>query len=147
MTFARLHVGSDGYNSRMDPLQLEEVARRHGILLLLQFGSTLTSHARPDSDLDLAVLVARAPRSLTEHADLAADLQALTPHREIDLALLNRADPLLLKKITDSCALLYGSRRRLHELKMYAFKRYQDHRRYLALEREYVASALRRAAP
>jgi hypothetical protein len=43
--------------------------------------------------------------------------------------------------------LLHGSPRRLHELKMYAFKRYQDHRRYLAMERDYVARAVRSAAP
>ena len=45
---------------------------------------------------------------------------------QVDLVLLNRADPLLLKKITERCALVYGPERRLHELKMYAFKRYQD---------------------
>ena len=131
----------------MEPQQLEEVARRHGIRLLLQFGSTLTDYVRPDSDLDLAVLLERAPRSLGEDPALLADLQALIPAREVDVALLNRADPLFLKKITDNCVLLYGSPRRLHELKMYAFKRYQDHRRYLALERDYVAGALRKAAP
>ncbi len=75
--------------------------------------------------------------------DLIGDLQALTPDREVDIALLNTADPLFLKKITETAALVYGSQRRLHEFKMYAFKRYQDHRRYLALERDYVARTLR----
>jgi hypothetical protein len=32
------------------------------------------------------------------------------------------------------------------ELRMYAFRRYQDHRRFLALEREYVARRLRALA-
>ena len=136
-----------GYNSRMEPQRLEDLARRHGILLLLQFGSTLTGHARADSDLDLAVLLDHAPRSLEEYAALIADLQALTPDREVDVALLNRADPLFRKKITDNCVLLYGALRRLHELKMYAFRSYQDHRRYLAMERDFVGRALRTAAP
>ena len=74
--------------------------------------------------------------------DLIADLQALVPDREVDLVVLNRADPLLLKQITDHCELIYGSPRRLDELKLYAFKRYQDHRRYLDLERRFVAEAL-----
>lgn len=129
----------------MDPTRLEGVARRHGILMLVQFGSTLTAHVRADSDLDLAVLLEHVPRSLAEYSELIADIQALTRDREIDVALLNRADPLLLKKITDKCVLLYGSPRRLHELKMYAFKRYQDHRRFLGLERDYVTRALRNA--
>lgn len=130
----------------MDPQRLDDVARRHGILLLLQFGSTLTSHARPDSDLDLAVLLDHVPRTLDEHAELVADLQALAADREVDVALINRADPLFLKKITERCELLYGSPRRLYELKMYAFKRYQDHRKYLALERGYVTRMLGHAA-
>jgi uncharacterized protein len=129
----------------MDSPQIEDVARRHGIELLLQFGSTVSGRARADSDLDLAVLLGRMPASFTEHSALIGDLQALSPDRIVDVAMVNRADPLFLKKITECCALLYGSPRRLHELKMYAFRRYQDHRRYLALERDYVAAALRSA--
>jgi predicted nucleotidyltransferase len=127
----------------MDERELEQVARRHGIVLLLQFGSTVTGRTHPASDIDLAVLVERTPRSLGEHADLLRDLQAVFPGREVDLALINRADPLFLRKITEQCRLLHGSPARLAALKMYAFRRYQDHRKYLALEREYVARSLR----
>ena len=130
----------------MDVARLETIARQHGILLIVQFGSSVSGLLRPDSDIDLAVLVERMPDSLASQAQLVADLQSLYPDREIDLVLINRADPLLLRKITERCALVYGSERRLHELKIYAFKRYQDHRRYLALEREYVAKAIRSLA-
>lgn len=130
----------------MNSQQLEDLARRHGILLLLQFGSTVSGRARSDSDLDLAVLLDRTPVGLTDHSALAGDLQALSPDRDVDVAMVNRADPLFLKTITESCTLLYGSPRWLHEPKMYAFRRYQDHRRYLALESDYVAGALRTAA-
>jgi hypothetical protein len=34
----------------------------------------------------------------------------------------------------------------LQELKIYAFKRYQDHRRFLAMERDYVARKLQALA-
>jgi predicted nucleotidyltransferase len=135
------------YNARVNPSLLEDVARRHGILLLLQFGSTVSGRARAESDLDLAVLVERVPATLEEYADLSADLQSIAPDRRVDVAVINRADPLFLKQILEHCALLHGSLRRLHELKMYAFKRYQDHRRYLAMERDYVARTLRSAAP
>jgi hypothetical protein len=57
------------------------------------------------------------------------------PGQEVDLAVLDRADPLLLKQVLEGCRLLAGSPRRLAELKMYAFRRYQDHRRFLDLER------------
>ena len=129
----------------MDLSRLQDIAQRHGIQLLLQFGSTVTGHARPDSDLDLAVLVERAPMTLSHHADLDADLQSIAPDRRVDVSLINRADPLFLNRIVEHCTVLYGSARRLHELRMYAFKRYQDHRRYLAMERDYVARTVRSA--
>ena len=131
----------------MDPQGLEPIALRHGIELILEFGSMVTGHVHLRSDLDLAVLLDRPALSFEELADLRHALQSLDPDHEVDVAIINRADPLFLKKITERCRLLYGSRRRLAELKIYAFKRYQDHRRYLALEREYVRRTLGRLSP
>ena len=128
----------------MDAQALEQIAHRHGIALIVEFGSMVTGHVHPRSDLDLAILLQRPPLSFEELADLRHELQTLHPDHEVDVAMINRADPLFLKKITERCRLLYGSPRRLAELKIYAFKRYQDHRRYLALEREYVKRVLGR---
>jgi predicted nucleotidyltransferase len=130
----------------MDPGALEKIARRHGIELILQFGSLVTGQVHPRSDLDLALLFDRPAVSFEELADLRHELGSLDPDREVDLAIINHADPLFLKKITEQCRLLHGSPRRLAELRIYAFKRYQDHRRYLALEREYVDRTLGRLA-
>ncbi len=126
----------------MNDLGLERVAQRHAIRLLLQFGSTVSGHVHRRSDVDLAALLDRPSLSFGEYADLLHDLQSLYPDREVDLVLINRADPLLLKKITDTCRLLYGPVRRLQELKIYAFKRYQDHRKYFELERDFVIRAV-----
>ncbi|MFQ5521886.1 MAG: nucleotidyltransferase family protein [Candidatus Methylomirabilia bacterium] len=126
----------------MDVGYLEEIARRHGIRLLLQFGSTVSGRVHPRSDMDLAVLLDHPSLSTPEHLDLLHDLQSVYPAREVDLVLIHRADPLLLKKITETCRVLYGPVRSLHELRIYAFKRYQDHRKYFELEREFVSRAL-----
>jgi predicted nucleotidyltransferase len=117
----------------VDPDHLSAVCRTRGIRLILQFGSTVSGRSHPASDIDLAVLLARRPASLDEQVDLVADLQSPLPGREVDVALINGADPLFLKKITEQCRLLYGSPRALSELKIYAFKRYQDHRPFLAM--------------
>lgn len=116
----------------------ESLARNHGIRLLLQFGSTVSGLSQAHSDVDVGALLDRVPATLHEHAELAADLQRCFPDRELDLAIINRADPLFLKQIVDGGRLLYGSPRALAELKLYAFKRYQDHRRFLAMERDHV---------
>lgn len=130
----------------MDPAadQLEPLAQKHGIVLILRFGSSVTSRPHAGSDIDLAVLVERLPPSLAAHADLLRGLQELYPGKEVDVAFINRADPLFLKKITDVCRLVYGSARDFQRMKIYAFKRYQDHRRYLDLERRYLERVLAR---
>lgn len=126
----------------MKPADFDRIARHYGIRLLLLFGSSVTGNVHPRSDVDLAVLLDRPRLSLGEHAELIHELQRLFPDREVDLAILNHADPLFLKKITDSCRLLHGSPSVLQRLKLLAFKRYQDHRRYLDLERRFVARAV-----
>ncbi|MBI5627763.1 MAG: nucleotidyltransferase domain-containing protein [Candidatus Rokubacteria bacterium] len=126
----------------MDTQRLEEIARTHGILLMLRFGSTVSGRTHPRSDLDIAVLLVQPALSLAALADLTHDVQTLFPGQDVDLAVINHADPLFLKKITEQCSLLYGTPGRLRDLKCYAFRRYQDHRRYLAMERDYVARSL-----
>jgi predicted nucleotidyltransferase len=129
----------------MDPSaeQIAPIAAKHGIVLLLRFGSSVTGRLHEQSDVDLAVLLERMPASLEAHGALESDLQAFFPGRVVDLAILNHADPLFLKKVTEACELLYGSSSALQRLKIYAFKRYQDHRRYLDMERRYVERSLR----
>ena len=130
----------------MERPALDAIATRHGALLVLQHGSTVTGTADATSDLDLAVLFEHAP-SMDAYLSCVADLQAAFPGRDVDVALLNHADPLLLKRVTDRCVLLSGSAARLRDLRLYAFKRYQDHRRFFQLEREYVRRKVRSARP
>jgi uncharacterized protein len=117
---------------------LHDIAKKHGIVLALKFGSSVTGQVHPRSDVDLAVLLDRSNVTLHEHGELIESLQPLFPDRELDLALINHADPLFLKKITDNCELLYGPPERLQALKLRAFKRYEDHRRFFEMERKFA---------
>jgi predicted nucleotidyltransferase len=117
---------------------LGDIAKKHGIVLVLKFGSSVTGRVHPRSDVDIAVLLDRPNVTLHEHSALLQSLQPLFPDRELDLALINRADPLFLKKIADNCELLFGPPERLQALKLYTFKRYQDHRRFFEMEREFA---------
>jgi predicted nucleotidyltransferase len=127
--------------------ELNEIAKRYGVRLVLQFGSSVTGKIHARSDVDIAVLLDHSETSFQAYADLLDDFQRLFPGREVDLALINHADPLFLKKITDDCQLLYGRAEQLQELKIYAFKRYQDHRRYFEMERQYATKHLASASP
>jgi len=121
--------------------QLQQVAMaatEHGVALVLLFGSTVSGGEHARSDLDIAVKYAGTPPDFRGLADLQHALQGVFPEREVDLAVINRADPLFLKKITECCQLVYGDPGALEELRIYAFKRYQDHRPFFAMERAYV---------
>jgi predicted nucleotidyltransferase len=126
----------------MDEATFEEVAAAHGVRLLVQFGSTVRGRAHEASDVDLGVVLERPDPDFREYGALVEDLQRSFPDRPVDVAILNHADPLFLKQVMDGATLLYGSTRQFQELKILAFKRYQDHRRFLALEREVVARRL-----
>jgi predicted nucleotidyltransferase len=128
----------------MGPEALARIAERHGVVLLLQFGSSVTGQRHARSDLDLGVLLDRPHVSLDERGALLHDLQTAFPGEDVDFAILDHADPLFLKKVMESCRLLHGDPGRLQRLRIYAFKRYQDHKRYLDLERRFVERRLTR---
>jgi predicted nucleotidyltransferase len=133
-------MGGDRADRTSDAM--ENLARRMGIRLMLQFGSTVSGMHHPHSDLDIAVMFGTGDVPLRVLSEISEELQELFPGQEIDLAVVNRADPLFLKKITEQCRLLFGKPDDLGRLRLYAFKRYQDYRRFLALERRFVSRRL-----
>jgi uncharacterized protein len=122
---------------------LARVAEAHGIRLALLFGSAASGRLHENSDIDVAVLVKSPDLPLSQFSELYHELQSAVPERKVDLSFLNRADPLFLKKIMESCSVLYGDERELQQLKIYAFKRYQDYRRFLDFERKYARQFVR----
>lgn len=124
--------------------ELASLAQTYGIRMLLLFGSAVSGREHTDSDVDLGLLLKNPNLGYRERAALQSELQQMFPEREVDLAILNHADPLFLKKVTERCMLIYGDTSELQSLKMYAFRRYQDHKRFLEMERRYVKSHLAR---
>lgn len=125
------------YTATVSPSPFDEIARRHGARLLVQFGSTVSGRTHPGSDVDVAVFF-EGDATYARVGGLLADLEAALPGRTVDLGLLNRADPLFLKKALEGARLLAGEPRDLALLRLYAFRRYQDHRRFLRLEERHL---------
>jgi predicted nucleotidyltransferase len=128
--------------------KIEMLARKYGIRLILLFGSTVTGRLHSKSDTDAAILLEKARAlSFEDYSALIYGLETALRVRELDLSLIHHADPLFLKRITDRCQILYGSQQTLSELKIYAFKRFQDHKRFFDLEAAYVKRTLSAAEP
>lgn len=121
---------------------LGELAQRFSIRVILQFGSTVTGTTHDRSDVDLAVQLDTPDVSLETILEMQDALQLRFPGREVDLAILNRADPLFRKKIMEGCRMLFGTSQDFARLRLYSFKTYQDFQPYLELERQSVARRL-----
>ena len=115
----------------------DAIASRHRARLLVQYGSTVSGRTHAGSDVDVAGLFDGVP-DYTRLGGLLADLEGAFPGCDVDLGLLNHADPLVLKKVLESARLLAGSSQDLASLRLYAFRRYQDHRRFLRLEERHL---------
>ncbi|KRT73330.1 MAG: polymerase beta domain-containing protein, protein [Deltaproteobacteria bacterium CSP1-8] len=114
------------------------VARRHGIALVLLFGSFAAGNTRENSDVDIAVRFQDREVSLRRLLEVQEELSGIFPGREIDAVSLERADPLFMKKIAERFLVLYEEPGAADAFLRLAFKRYQDHGKYLAMERDFA---------
>jgi predicted nucleotidyltransferase len=124
--------------------QLDAVARRHGIRLLVAFGSRVSGRPHPASDLDLAVLLDVPGRD--DPLGLLADLQAVFPTCAVDVLWLHRADPLIGWHALRAPRLLYGNPADLARRQAYAWRRMVEYEPFFALEAEAVRRGIARLA-
>ena len=105
-------------------------ARRPEIQAAYIFGSVAQGRARPDSDIDIAVLLNRAltaARALTYRLDLAAALGALLHRDDVQLVVLNEAPPLLAHRVLSRGVLVFErSRAARARFQVETARRYAD---------------------
>src|ERR1700746_520351 len=94
----------------MDEGRLRDISHRHGIRLLVQFGSSVAGPVHARSDLDLGVLLACPAPTLRQLGEIHVALQSLVADRQVDVAILNRADPRFRKKAPSAAACWRGHR-------------------------------------
>ena len=82
-------------------------ADTHNVVAVYLFGSQARGTARPRSDIDIAVLLAKEPPSTFQGLclDMESDLERRLA-REVDLVILNRAPPDLVHRILRDARLL-----------------------------------------
>lgn len=126
---------------------LETVCHQYGISLVVLFGSQVTGLARDDSDVDLGVLVDCYPLALETELALIRDLVHATRSGNLDVTILNQADPLLGYHVVRHGIPVYE--REPHTLSRYrlrAWKRFIDTARFRRLQRPFVEAFLKGAA-
>ena len=125
---------------------IAEIARRRGLKLVMLFGSVAAGSDRPDSDVDIAVRFGAADMPFSRVLDIQRDLSSLLDGRKVDLSVIDHADPLFMKKIAEACVILYEEPGEGRRFMLLSFKRYQDYKKYLAIERAYALDYVKRIA-
>lgn len=106
------------------------VAGREEIEAVILFGSVARGEARPDSDLDVGVLLNRKVYEAGfDLLRLIADMSDAFERSDIDVVVLNGASPLLMHQVVRDGHVLYAtSNRVVAEFQIYAIQQYEDTR-------------------
>lgn len=92
---------------KIDKTELNKLAKKHNLKMLLLFGSQVNGRAKPDSDIDIAYS-AQKPLSTTERIDLNNDLSDFFKKDNVDQIDIKNANPLLLYEISRNSKLIFG---------------------------------------
>ncbi len=128
--------------------KITEIIRGHGllypaILAIYLFGSQSTGKAKPDSDLDLAILLFPGQEEDFPLLELAVSLEKALGLR-VDLVILNRAGELLKYQVRRYGRLLYDRDPRLRkQFEVRGRKAFDD---FLYLHRRHLSRAIHRPA-
>lgn len=115
-----------------------------GCRLIVLFGSVVRREGRVPEDLDLGVLGTRPLDPVTVTNRLIQELGV----QQVDVAYLNRADPLLLAVVArDGIPLFEAQPGDFAQFASLALRRYADTRKFRESERQEIRDRLGRGAP
>lgn len=114
-------------------LKIEKIAKKFHLKMIVVFGSFASGKNRADSDLDVAVLGLKEV-SFKDQIRLTNEL-SLIFNKNIDLSVLNTANPLLLFQASKNSILVFGNKEEFLKFKLYAFSAYNDYAPYFEMEK------------
>lgn len=108
-------------------MDVNTIAKKYSLRLLLLFGSQVTGKTHKESDFDVAYL-SEKELHIEDEGRLILDLMPIlniSDERLINLVNIKRASPLLFYAMTSSCKLLFAENPLVFPtLRAYAFKKY-----------------------
>ncbi|MBM3242080.1 DUF86 domain-containing protein [Candidatus Poribacteria bacterium] len=111
----------------MDVSVFEQWCHKYDVEMVILFGSQAKNSARPDSDIDLGILLVKHPIPVEEELQLCLDLVGVVQTGKVDMVILNHADPFLCYEAACYGIAIYERKPLLFDrFKVMAFKRFVD---------------------
>ena len=119
---------------KINKKEIEKIAQKYNLEMILLFGSQVNGRAKPDSDVDIAYS-AQKQLSTNEKIDLNNDLCDFFKKDIVDQVDIKNANPLLLYEISQNSKLIFGKEIDYLEFKTFAFRNYIDSESLFNLEK------------
>lgn len=119
--------------------RLLKVFDNYELTLLIIFGSYNSDNFNKDSDIDLAVKVNLPDKISKNRIKLLDKISSIFDHRDIDLILLNYAEPLIKYKIACEGSLIYEKKKGLFQkFQIRAMSEHNDARKFYELDKKSI---------
>lgn len=118
-----------------DKKKIEEIAKKHGLALVVLFGSQATGYTHKQSDVDIGFISDR-DIDYRENYDISIELGRIFKNPDVELVNLYNVSPEFKKQVSDTGIVLYESDPLIFDLyKIQAFKTYVEHKPLRELRR------------
>ncbi|MFA5961814.1 MAG: nucleotidyltransferase domain-containing protein [Parcubacteria group bacterium] len=114
-------------------IKIAKIAKKFHLKLVILFGSFSSGKNRADSDMDIAVLGLNIA-SFDDQLCLTNEFSQIF-QSNVDLTVINSANPLLSFQISKNAVLLFGSQQEFMKFKLYAFHMFNDYAPYFQMEK------------
>lgn len=124
-------------------MEIQKIAERHSLSLVVLYGSYAKNLAKKDSDVDIAVYRNGKTIPFDELVDLNNEFADIFKSMEIDVKSLHNTNPLFRYQVMRCGVLLYGENRALYSYKAYAFRDYHESKDLLRLKEIIIKKRLK----
>jgi predicted nucleotidyltransferase len=126
-----------------DSQKIKEFAEKHGLSMVVLFGSRARNETHAGSDTDIAIF-AEKRKSIREISEMQMEFSEMFQIKNVELVDLSGQAPLFLKQVSDDGKVLYEQKSGIFdEFQIYAFKRYVEAKPLFAMRREFTEHFIR----
>ena len=128
-------------NILMSKPEIDHIARKYNLLLVILYGSQASGRTCKESDIDIAVLGTR-PITFENLIDLNNEFAEIFKVKEIYVKSLHNTNSLFRYQVMSKGVLLYGKSYDYNSFKSYAFRDYYDSQDLLRLKEVFIKKRL-----